>query len=290
MGWFGKGKGKGRRLDSKGARVIGQLDKDGTAGGLEPGDRLGAWTKRARTGDPSRGLRVALRGSVIMNVALVFALMAAVSAIGAIAPLRRDVPYFLASAAQDGQVVEVAPLRTNSQTMTIVEEREAIGYVRYRFEVIPDLYEMNRRWGKSCLEGVLHVEERLCAYVYSRSALPVYLEFRDQNLEQVQEMINRGVSRRVEIDMDPIHRGDGQWEIRFAAVDYTPEKNGEPRETRRRYFAATLWVSVGGRQEVERRARFINPVNFKVERFHLAEIQASEATRSGEKAQGGKKK
>jgi type IV secretory pathway component VirB8 len=257
---------------------------DGAAGGDEDGggDRLGAWFRRHRTGDPSRADKRALR-FMTFNAALgwLTALVLA-NAVADLVPLRRDVPYLMQVASGERQVADVAPLKVGVAREKTIAETMALEYVKVRHEVVPDAAEMNRRWGRSCLKNRIHVEERLCGYMAKHSADDVYREFFEQNVKAVQTLIEEGIDRRIRVDLAPIERGEGFYEIRFTMTDSKPGKDGLPETVRQLRYVASIWYEFRA-EETVLEERYLNPFGFRVIRYRLAERQEP---KDGQKEEG----
>lgn len=269
----------GRATPRREPTLLGSADALASGGG----DRMGSWAESHRTGDPTRADRRALRVSVFGNVMQLFVILALVLALNDLLPLRRDVPYLLEVRGYDHAVADVRPLVTSSSRERILAQWEVARYVRVRNAVVPDLSEMDRRWGRKCVEttGPASYEDSdlLCSYIYLHSSQEVYGRFLGQ-IAPVKAFVEAGKSRRIKILSDPLRVAPGQYEVRFAMIDYGKPGVGQagpvpdaPRRLSERHFLARLWVTMDQPQHVDERLRFLNPSNFRVVKYELVEAQ-----------------
>ena len=209
----------------------------------------------------------------MLNVLLTGAVLVLGSALGAMIPLQREVPYFVQLADDTRSVVAIRRMTESHPAVEIVAEKLAIRYVAVRHELRPDTVEMNRRWGTSCLEQPIAATDSLCAHVYKHSSPQVYDTFQVEIGDpQVVRLIEQGVTRRMLVDEGSRFVGSRKtstgvtvydFEIRFELVDSHRAESGETVEIRRRpllgYVSATFRS-----QRVKRSERLLNPWGFVV--------------------------
>lgn len=251
---------------------MGDVGQVSAPGGDPDGDALSGRLTDFDTGNPVRRRDRESRFQWMVIAALVMTNAVLATAIADLIPLRRWLPYLVQSEPLSSQVVEVRPLRVGSGPARQVAEIEAMRYVRMRHEVIPDVDTMRHRWDTSCLKGEIAVNDRDCAYVSRHSTTEVYKAFTQDNIQDVRKLIERRVTRKVDITLAPIDKGNGVMEVRFVLRDYTSGAAGEPGLRRQRRLVATLWTRFA-EIEVDRDERYLNPFGFQVYKYELAEVQ-----------------
>jgi type IV secretory pathway component VirB8 len=260
--------------------MLGSSDAPPAAADVAPGQYTGS----AQTGDQDRSLRKALRMVVFFAGGEMLIIILLVIGLDQLIPLRRDVPYFLQGRPWDQAVLEVHPLSMRASKETLLAEMDVAKYIRLRYEVEPDLAEMDRRWGEHCSEenDPVGYEENdlLCSYMKVHTSGSEYAGFRG-SIVPIKEFIDSGMMRTVTLQQDPIRRHDGEYEVRFVMKDFdcpsvVPPKKGRaatctmPVETRRQYFSAIIYY---GYQDVSLsvRNRHLNPQGFMVDKIELSE-------------------
>jgi hypothetical protein len=186
----------------------------------------------------------------------------------------------------DNAVLETKPAELKGSIRDVVSEGEAARYVRVRHEVVPNIVEMDRRWGRKCADSgeIDRFEEAdmLCSYIHRHSSDAVYEEFVKADMKPIESFIKAGNGRSIKLLTDPIRKDRGPngdlWEIRFVAQDYKVREQseghkfaGEPLIIRERKFVATVWVGFDSQNLRPRKERALNPFGFRVTKYHLAE-------------------
>ncbi len=292
---FGRSRGSssGERVEPRLLGSASRVAGGGIADARAEGDSLGPYTQEHRTGDGDRPQRHGLRIAVAIIVLQAFTILSLSNTVEMLFPLKEWVPYILEKRSLDDAVVNVSPGTMSARVRDVVSEGEAARYVRTRHEVVPDIGEMDRRWGRKCAEtgnlSGFELADLLCSYMFRHSTADVYSEF-VRDLKEVEKFIDDGFGRKVRLLADPIlktrDKAGDVWEVRFAAIDYQPAKRtvsyrfaGEPETAvregqvaRERKFVAMLWVRFD-ESEAARRERHLNPFGFRVYKYHLAEIR-----------------
>lgn len=246
----------------------------------------------------------ALRIAVFVIVILLMVVVVLADALSSLTPLRRDVPMLLETRPWDRAVVEARPLRSGGDRTDELLRHQIARYVRVRYEVVPDLAEMDRRWGTSCFKANKTYgwteNDELCSFIFLRSHSRVFGRFVEE-IRPVKTFIQAGKSRLVRILNDPtrldVYGEQSQWEVRFEVIDYKRPDSadlrapsaedripGAPVPIRTSRWRAKIWIHLNGpekradtkkvtdemSEENLKRLR-LNPTGFMVTKFEPAE-------------------
>lgn len=254
------------------------------------GDKLGDWSQKHQTGDVGRGTSRGLRISVFGNVILVLVVYQLAVALSSLTPLRRDVPWLMQTYGEDRAVAEVRPVVRPDQWQEAVAEYEVTRYVRVRHEIVPDLPEMDRRWGVNCARNTARVSFEdgalLCSYMMLHTGQQEYARFIGQ-IEPVPAFIRDGYHRGVRILQEPLRMDTGLYEVRFLTTDWRerkmregPAMPGEPEKVREKEYVARVWIEPF-QGELLNGNRHLNLARLQVWKYELAESERSAATGTG---------
>jgi type IV secretion system protein VirB8 len=175
--------------------------------------------------------------SMLLNIILVFTIF------NVMLPLKRVEPFLVTFSQRDDQVVHIEPLTVRINGIDVLIEAMAREYVRVREEILTDQQEMQRRW-------VDYLKTRMPPEAYNAFLTRVDAPF--------QELIERGISRKVEIDR-VLRRSPNHLEVYYKTLDQ--DRSG-------RTLLATSWVArlkIGFvQQEVTDAEKYNNPLGFVV--------------------------
>jgi type IV secretory pathway component VirB8 len=175
--------------------------------------------------------------SMIMNIILVFTIFYVML------PLKRVEPFLVTFSQKEDQVVRIQPLNVNSSGVDVLIEAMAREFVRVREEILTDQEEMRRRW---------------VDYLKTRMLKEDYAAFLNRVDAPFQELVERGISRKVEIER-VARSSQNHIEVSYKTLDQ--DRSG-------RTLLTTNWVArlkIGFvEQEVTDQEKYNNPLGFMV--------------------------
>lgn len=175
--------------------------------------------------------------SVILNIILVFTIF------NVMLPLKRVEPFLVTFSEKDDQVVHIEPLNVRVNGIDVMIEAMARDFVRVREEILTDQEEIQRRW---------------ISYLKSRMTEEDYRAFVSRVDAPFQELVQKGISRKVEIDR-VLRRSPGHVEVYYKTLDQ--DRSG-------RTLLTSSWVArlkIGFvNQETTDQEKYNNPLGFMV--------------------------
>lgn len=189
--------------------------------------------------------------SVCVNIILLIALKS-------LFPLERVQPFFLKVEDKKDQIIRIVRPDTANLDMQKVSEALVRQYLLNRLSIVPDMKEMEQRWG---LDGV----------IMWNSSEPVYQEFSKDTPRILQQAAQMALERRVVIQsLTPVKReraGSEIWRANLELSDMTMATE-EPEKT---YWDVKLRVAYQPFQRgIAAEHRLKNPMGFRVIDYTLS--------------------
>lgn len=211
------------------ADVLGRYPAEMDVPALE--GRRYLWTARA--------FAIGMYFSLLVNVALGFALYG-------LTPLKSITPMLVTFSDKREQVVRIEPFETTTRGYSLMTQKLAAEYVKYREEIVADAGEQQRRWAE---------------YMGARMTPQAFQQFRLAMAGPYKEYQEQGRIRTVDIlDVRPL--SNNYFQIEFKATDF--DANNQPiGET---LFEAGVSVAYVARQ-VRDAEKFVNPLGFTVTKY-----------------------
>lgn len=182
--------------------------------------------------------------SVILNIILVFTIF------NVMLPLKRVEPFLVTFSQKDDQVVHIQPLNVRVNGIDVLIEAMAREFVRVREEILTDQEEMQRRW---------------IDYLKTRMTEDDYRAFLSRVDASFQELVEKGISRKVEIDR-VIRRSANHLEVYYKTLDQ--DRSG-------RTLLTSSWVArlrIGFQnQQVSDAEKYNNPLGFMVYDYSVSQ-------------------
>jgi len=175
--------------------------------------------------------------SVILNIILVFTIF------NVMLPLKRVDPFLVTFSQKDDQVVHIQPLNVRVNGIDVMIEAMAREFVRVREEILTDQEEMQRRW-------IDYLKPRMTEENYRAFVTRVDAPF--------QELVSKGVSRRVELDR-VIRRSASHIEVYFKTFDQ--DRMGGTLRTDS--WVARMKIGFEAQQTTDKE-KYNNPLGFMV--------------------------
>jgi type IV secretory pathway component VirB8 len=216
------------------------------------GDQLGAYPTAVRVPAlegrrylwTTRVFAIGFYLSVILNIILVFTIF------NVMLPLKRVEPFLVTFSQKDDQVVHIQPLNVRVNGIDVLIEAMGREFVRVREEILTDQEEMQRRW---------------VTYLKTRMPDEDYRAFLNRVDAPFQELVEKGISRKVEIDR-VIRRSANHLEVYYKTLDQ--DRSG-------RTLLTSSWVArirIGfENQQVPDAEKYNNPLGFMVYDYSVSQ-------------------
>jgi type IV secretory pathway component VirB8 len=216
------------------------------------GDQLGAYPTAVRVPAlegrrylwTTRVFAIGFYLSVILNIILVFTIF------NVMLPLKRVEPFLVTFSQKDDQVVHIQPLNVRVNGIDVLIEAMAREFVRVREEILTDQEEMQRRW---------------IDYLKTRMIEDDYRAFLSRVDAPFQELVAKGISRKVEIDR-VIRRSANHLEVYYKTLDQ--DRSGRTLLTSR--WVARLRIGFEN-QQVSDAGKYNNPLGFMVYDYSVSQ-------------------
>lgn len=210
------------------------------------------------SGSESRRLAWALRAVTLVAAINGLAAAAAVFGLVSLLPLKTVEPMLLTVDRAENAIVRVSPFTKGAEGFRLMTEALVRRYVDVAHTVQLDPKAMQRRWGGD---------------LYRMSGQEVFEDLREAFAAPAQKLLDRKISRGVEIEGDPrlLDEQGGQlyYQVTFRTIDSRLMKTVSTR----RWIASLVVAFLP--DEVAYEDRYINPLGFRVIRYSIAAAGAA---------------
>jgi len=182
--------------------------------------------------------------SIILNIILVFTIFSVML------PLKRVEPFLVTFSQKDDQVVHIQPLNVRVNGIDVMIEAMSREFVRIREEILTDQQEMQRRW---------------IDYLKTRMTEADYRAFVTRVDAPFQELVEKGISRKVEIDR-VIRRSASHLEVYYKTLDQ--DRSG--RTVLTSSWVARLKIGFEAQQTTDQE-KYNNPLGFMVFDYSISQ-------------------